>query len=383
MLETASMSEFMQHIEKRLNEFDEVDKLRESLRGFFINGRIANYVRDHIIKNETNRYHKNYKTRMDSEQCVDSSPYCFLKKSAQFNSDSQVIFRTGCILDNIKSKHFDIKAGNEQHAAKFAKKYTDDSFYDSLYRKRLFTAGSLIGTSDAGSGGLSNTLGLNSEQRISSTTSRIDASGYGSARTPSQKFQDSMMSHFFVADSAMLIMRESHVCQLKCDAMELQKRQDKRKRAFFDRSCKIINRYFGHKLKSHIERTAYKIKNSQKPSTNSLVKNQELRTSLQHNNRLKRSVRRRHCHSEEKAEPDRNNSADIVAMRRQYCLKFKSISSSINEHYGCYDCSSDSEDTDDSMEGMDVEYKITMDKAFLALDRRREKARGSSLERTN
>ena len=185
---------------------------------------------------------------------------------------------------------------------------------------------------------------------------------------------DSAFSHVLGVDAGLMIAREAHVCAFKCDVMEERQRQYKRKNVFFAKSAKRVNRLFSHRLRAHLERNAYKIRSIPQLSTNALARHQALRTSLQHNNRLKRSVRKRHCVSEE-----RSVTGDCQAtLWRPAGAKFKSVSSSINDHYGCYDCGSDSDRTEeDSLGDIAMDYKLTMDKAFAVLNARMASRRSS------
>lgn len=376
------MGEFLQYIDKFLNDFSDLEHFKEQLRSFYINDRIVNFVRENLIRNETNQYYKNYKSRIDGDSCIESLPYCFLKKNTQFSNENQIVFRADSILSNLKSNYFDIKTSNDEYASRYVKKYTNDSFYDSLYRKRLHTATSFVFASCIKPNALSTTLGVPSNFNTTSIITKPNDSTYTSVKTHSNQIRSSRVSHVTHIDRGLLILRADHVCQFKTDVMAKKRKADRRKNRFFEKTTKVLYRSYGQKIKGHVERSAYNLKNAMKPSTRLLVKNQELRTSLQDKRQLKRSVARRHCHSEDKIEPYDIDANNIVSRQTAF-VKLKSISSSINDHYGYYDNGSNPDDTDDDfIDDIRVEYRISMDKAFMLLNKEMT-SRKCSLDKNN
>lgn len=367
LLETESMSEFLAHITNFIAEFDKIGLFKSELESFYINNRLFDHVRDHLINKETAQYHRKTKQRFNSEQCASSSPYCFKNKDSMFSSNSNLILRTECVLDNLKKGHFDISSDTKLHSENFAKKYTDDSFRDSLYRKKACPNHNFE-VKQSFLCCKSTTLGVGSELLVHSGVGKsdgrsIDLNGLDSCMVSPNPWEEVLI----------IAVRSEHICHLQKDVLLFKEKTNKDKTAFFDNSSKLAYKNFTTRLKNYVIRAEHNLSAKLKVSTKFFVRNQELRNSLQQRRCSKDAPSRRRCQSQDRLELE-DFALNDQRIRKTDLHKIKSIVSSINEYTGSheeeYSYVSDFDDEDG--EKIRTDYKISMIKAFMQLGRTRQ-----------
>lgn len=285
LLATTSMQEFLAQINKNLAGFDRIEQFRAEMEGFYIDERLTGYIRAQLTARETMRHHSRLKQRFGSDRCTTTSPFCLAQRDTMCMGEGNLVVRGEGLLDNLKPGYFKVNE-SETMAERFAKKYTDDSFTDSLYRKRLMPRQEFGGLK---SKLLRKSIGLaQSEMRTS-----LSLSGYkmrlNSGRTiPLDRLDASLMFGNSDREADLLVLRSGHVCRFKKVLMETKSMVSRLKLDFFESSKIIMYKGFSCRLKNIIDRAVYKLSATIKPSTALLVKNQMLRSSLQSGRRYGR-----------------------------------------------------------------------------------------------
>lgn len=368
LLETKESTEFFELINKYLSTFGDIEYLKEEFQSLYINDTLVNYIRGNVINKESTRYKKSMKHRYNSDSCTKTSPFCFLKEGLMFSSDTNVVVRTENILDNLKPNYFDVASSNNDYAIKFVKKYSGDTYTDSLYRKRLFPFHGFASYENLKKPDLSKSFSGKNGTKISPLIHISYQNFQMSNNNVSISLISSLMSFTKLRDGILLIVRKDHMCSIKTFTMGKKLGRAKRKVAFFERASKILSWYLGSKARNHVLRTTYRLISSLKVSTDVLVKNHEFRTYLQCGFIKKRPTGKRQCKSHDKHEPKILDMHTSIA-RKIDTGAIKSISSSINTRNFVYEdetsCTSDLEV--DSLDEIGLEFQLAMDTAFLKL----------------
>ena len=366
------MTDFLAYIDNYLSTYNNFKEFKEQLESFYMNKQLFNYIRENLIKRETSRYYTNIKQQPNKEACTKKSPFCALKKNTMFNTDNNVILRSDYILSNLKANYFDINLGKELYTSNFARKYTDNSFYDSLYRKKLFPTSTSITFKDGKSKEMSTSVAINSDHKEGPYLKNNNESYCNSLNTHSNIPNSSTVAYHNMIEKEILIMRAGHVCNFKEDYMRKKSKRIKHRNTFFNRSNKTLNCHLGLTLTNYLLRSIYKVNLTAKMSTEMLVKTQELRNSLQYQEKSCSFAAKRRYRSEDKVDKQ-SDDLYLNLTRKTAFIRLRSIESNNNSSKKSQHSESDySSDMDDlPIKDIKMEYRILMDKAFLQTNQKK------------
>lgn len=137
IIKTQNSSLFFQCFETFIQDFDDYVHFNNLLNNFYLNEELLNYARTHLIDKETKFFNRKGKIKKASEECCTSSPFCFQNKNSNIDKDENFILKVANIFQNINYSYFEISNDLFSYCKNLVRKYTDDSFTDSLYRKKL------------------------------------------------------------------------------------------------------------------------------------------------------------------------------------------------------------------------------------------------------
>lgn len=361
---TSNMNEFLIYIATFLESFTDIEKFKEKLRGCYLSKKLVSYIRSKITSQETTKYHQNMKQRFTTEKCMESSPYCFMTKNTLFTSDNNFVVRSENFMSNLRSNYYDVIKSNEQYATNFFKKYTDDSYYDSLYRRKQFYPyaypPSLVPQ-------FQNTFHPQTLESVNGLPSdrRKESESYKSSKGPQTNLLfSSLVSGLDSVERSLLIVRMDHICYLRELAYDKKRSLMRRKSIFFEKTVCLIERYFGPKLKEHLQMTI-PVENIKKTSTNALVKNFELRSSLDSGRPPRGMIFKNQSQSEEKLH---RNLIELqgYSARKTLISRKKSANFTLTGHFPKLDDEgSSSEDSEvDSIEKINEKVRENPDAVF-------------------
>lgn len=361
---TNSMSEFLGYIDNYICNFNDTDKFKERLKNFYISEKLINYVRNNIINKETTKYHKNMRQRFETEKCMESSPYCFLTKNTLFANDLHFILRSENIMVNLHSNHFDINKSNIYHKINYYQNSVDDNCLNSNYRfsKRTFSRPETYKNQNM------MTLYENKNNQKYGNGILKDIESYKSSKNPeTYLLYTSKASPLDIIEKDLLIVRMNHLCFLKDLSLEKKKGLRKRKKIFFQKTLKILEKYFGPKIIAHITKDDYTNKTKAKMSTELLVKNHELRNSLNSYNKSSQLVLKRRSNSEEILNNLGCNIKGIMP-RTTITMKLGSFDINLDDNNEIDHANSFNSDDVDSIEDIEQKVRNSMDDVFTKID---------------
>lgn len=325
------MYELVSYINKFVSEFKDVQLFKEHLRNFYINEKLVHHIRRGLIVRETMRYHRSIRRRSNIEPCVISSPYCFFKKDSIFNNDTNIVMRSEDVLINLKPNYFDVGTEMQSYQINYMKKYTDDTFTDSLYRRKtaiLLESPSLKNNLNESSLA---TLYVHSQMVASSIRkmtkscklTKISVSGRTNACTALAENEKQLEA---------LIIRSYHVCSYKALAIARKEKMNKAKIIFFERISNNLYKHFTIRLKKHMLAVLTRVTKPMKVTKGLFTKNRLLRHSFNETKREKSEVGKRLNHSYANLIQDFEDREDSLAQKSELTI-FKSTNSTINGQY--------------------------------------------------